>query len=717
LTTIDIPNSVISIERDAFAIDTSLVSITIPSSVTSIGDNPVLGCSKLEQIVVEAGNPMYDSRDGCNAIINTSTNTLIGGCMNTVIPNTVSTIESSAFYGCTGLTAIDFPSSVTRIETSAFYNCTGLTSVSIPNSVTYVGGTVFSYCSNLTSASFGNGVTYIGSDIFNNCPALTQITVAADNEVYDSRENCNAIIKTSSNELVVGCNASVIPNTVTAIGSRAFYYCRSMTSIDIPDSVTTIGQYAFYYCNGLTSITVLAETPPTLGSNVFYRVNKTIPLYVPYGCAQIYRNAAGWSEFTNIIEMYPFRFVTEGYWNKPSNWSGGVLPGANDSVSIHANCTFNKNNATVMALRITAGHTLTLQAGKTLTVTGTLTNTSATGLVIKDGAQLINASENVAATMEKEITAYSSSNPNGWYTIASPMNEMAVAGSNFLTPSYDLYRFNETSLNHKEWENYKANLADFSTFENGRGYLYANGNAFSPTFTGTLNASAVTVPLTCTERPNDQFSGFNLIGNPFPHEIYKGEGGAIDNANLASGYYTLTNEGTWEVHSFDDAIQPGQGILVKATAPTNLTISKSNEEAYSESGEAKMGTAMLRISVEGNDGKDRAYVYFCQGVGLDKVEDFGQNAPSLAIRAGNQDFAIAHFDKKSDVIELVFTTPNSGDATLKVKAINSGFDSLHLFDSSTGTDIDLLQQPIYTFSASAQAGERLFKLFYKQSEK
>ena len=338
-------------------------------------------------------------------------------------------------------------------------------------------------------------------------------------------------------------------------------------------------------------------------------------------------------------------------------------------------------------------------------------------MVIKDGAQLINASANVAATMEKDITAYNNSNPDGWYTIASPMNEMAVAGSNFLTPSYDLYRFNETSLNHKEWENYKSNLEDFTTFENGRGYLYANGNAFSPTFTGTLNASSVSIPLTCTERPNDQFSGFNLIGNPFPHEIYKGEGGAIDNANLASGYYTLTNEGTWEVHSFDDAIQPGQGILVKATAPTNLTIAKSNDEAYSESGEAKMETAMLRISVEGDDGKDRAYVYFGQGIGLDKVEDFGQYAPSIAIRAENRDFAIAHLDKKSDVIELVFTTPNSGDATLKVNAINSDFDSLHLFDSSTGTDIDLLQQSSYTFSASAQAGERHFKLLYKQSEK
>ena len=417
-----------------------------------------------------------------------------------------------------------------------------------------------------------------------------------------------------------------------------------------------------------------------------------------------------------ILGRSSYHFTNAGTWGNANNWCGGVLPGVNDSVSIDANCSLNKT-VTVAALTVTAGNTLTLKKNKTLTVTNTLTNSSAAGLVIKDGAQLINASENVAATMEKDITAFSNSNPDGWYTIASPMNEMAVAGSDFATYNYDLYRFNETSLTHKEWENYKANLANFTTFENGRGYLYANGNAFSPTFTGTLNAASVTIPLTCTERPNDEFGGFNLIGNPFPHEIYKGEGGAIDNANLASGYYTLTNEGTWEVHSFDDAILPGQGILVKATAPTNLTISKNIEAAYSESGEAKMETAKLRISVEGDDGKDRAYVYFGQGIGLDKVEDLGQNAPSLAIRAENQDFAIAHFDKKSDVIELVFNTPNSGDVTLKVKAINSNFDSLHLFDTSTGTDIDLLQQPSYTFSVSSQAGERHFKLLYKQSEK
>lgn len=401
----------------------------------------------------------------------------------------------------------------------------------------------------------------------------------------------------------------------------------------------------------------------------------------------------------NFSQNNGYHFITSGTWGNAANWSGGALPGANDAVFIDANCALNRD-AEVASLTITSDNVLTLRTGRTLTVIGNLTNTSAASLVIKDGAQLVNASTSVAATMEKGIYAHDGAS-TGWYTIASPMNGMSITGSDFVIPVYDLYRFNETNLTGEEWENYKANHQNFTTFEKGRGYLYANSNDFVPSFIGILNASTVTYPLTCTNRPNDPLSGFNLIGNPFPHEIYKGAGGAIDNVNLASGYYTLNDEGSWQVHSFDDAIEPGQGILVKATAPTVLTIAKSNEEAYAESDDAKKGAGRLSISITGDVGQDRAYLYFGKGIDLNKVEDFIQATPNLAIRTENGNFAIAHCDKKRDTVELVFTTPGRGSFTMDVNVAAGDFEYLHLIDSSTGAEIDLLATPSYTFEASA----------------
>lgn len=405
-----------------------------------------------------------------------------------------------------------------------------------------------------------------------------------------------------------------------------------------------------------------------------------------------------------------FRFTTAGNWSEASNWQGGVLPGADDEVFIDAACQLNQN-ATVGALTVSDGQSLTLQAGTTLNVAGTLTNTAPAGLVIQDGAQLLNASGNVMATMEKDIVAYGDNNPDGWYTIASPMNSMDIEGSSFLTPDYDLYRFNETSMG-EEWENYKTSLADFTAFENGRGYLYANSNTFSPAFTGTLNNTNVNCSVTYTERP-DNLSGFNLIGNPFPHVIYKGNGGAIDNAKLASGYYTLTNEGVWHVHTYEDAIQPGQGILVKTVAATDVTIAKSNAEASSETGVAKAATGRMKIGVTGNGGHDRAFVYFCPGISLNKMNNIDEQAPSLWVRDNGNDYAIAHVDNSYESLDLLFSNRQNGNFTITVAASDTNFDYLQLTDRITGTTVDLLQQSSYTFHATGQEYEARFRITFK----
>ena len=263
LTSITIPNSVTSIGYSAFYDCWYLTSVTIGNSVTSIGDHAFGYCSGLTSIVVEEGNTVYDSRENCNAIIETASNTLITGCKNTTIPN-----------------------SVTSIGGYAFKNCSGLTSITIPNSVTSIGDYAFGYCSGLTSITIPNSVTSIGSRAFYQCSSLTSVVVEEGNTVYDSRENCNAIIETASNTLITGCKNTIIPNSVTSIGDAAFDNCSGLTSVTIPNSVTSIGDYAFRHCSSLTSVTI-PNSVTSIGSEAFYNCYGLTSITIPNSVTSI----------------------------------------------------------------------------------------------------------------------------------------------------------------------------------------------------------------------------------------------------------------------------------------------------------------------------------------------------------------------------------------------------------------------------------------------
>ena len=166
LASITIPNSVTSIGDYAFWECFCLTSVTIPDSVTSIGKGAFAWCKGLTSIVVEKGNITYDSRENCNAIIETATNTLIRGCNSTIIPNSVRSIGDYAFSYCSGLTSITIPNSVTEINARSFEGCKGLTSITIPSSVTSIGSTAFWDCSALKSVKIPKSLTEIGEDAF-----------------------------------------------------------------------------------------------------------------------------------------------------------------------------------------------------------------------------------------------------------------------------------------------------------------------------------------------------------------------------------------------------------------------------------------------------------------------------------------------------------------------------------------------------------------------
>ena len=350
-----IPDSVTYIGDGAFEYCSGFYgTLTIPSSVNHIGANPFSNMWGIYEIDVESGNEVYDSRDNCNAIIETNTNKLISGCENTVIPNsivcigikafagcswlgnsgnsnipnTVTIIEDYAFSDCVGLNILEYPSSLTYIGNNAFEGCYDLSVVNLPNTVTYIGEHAFRLCYNITSVNIPSSVESIGINPFAGCYGIECITVDEANAFYNSRDNCNAIIETSTNELISGCKNTVIPNNIVSIGHYAFEYCRELTGdLIIPNTVISIGYYAFDccsnldgkliignsvnsigagafgYCVNITDITILATTPPEIPEywNPFDGINCTT-LTVPCGCISAYENSL-WSQyFTTFIE-------------------------------------------------------------------------------------------------------------------------------------------------------------------------------------------------------------------------------------------------------------------------------------------------------------------------------------------------------------------------------------------------------------------------------
>ena len=230
-------------------------------------------------------------------------------------------ISTDAFSGCYDIARVTIPYGVKYIGINAFSPGNSLTSVTIPNSVTTIRRSAF-VCPKLTSVTIPDSVTSIEDGAFS--LGNTIITVSTGNTVYDSRNNCSAIIETATDTLIIGSNYSQIPNDIVNIGNYAFNYCSGLNSITIPNSVTSIGidtfrgcsglrsvtipsgvtsidEYAFYGCTRLTSITVEATTPPTLGSSAFDRTNNC-PIYVPDASLNTYKAASGWSTYASRIQ-------------------------------------------------------------------------------------------------------------------------------------------------------------------------------------------------------------------------------------------------------------------------------------------------------------------------------------------------------------------------------------------------------------------------------
>ena len=283
LTSMDIPDGVTSIGDSAFAECTSLTSINIPNSITSIGASAFIYCTSLTSIDVAADNPNYSSQEG--VLFNKDKTELLMYPAKKIdtfysIPDTVTSIEGSAFSDCTSLTSINIPTGVTSIGDSAFYRCTSLTSINIPDGVTYIGNRTFTDCSSLTNIDIPDSVTSIGGGAFSSCRALTNI---------DIPDSVTSIGASAFN----GCTSLTsieIPDGVTSIGDHAFMGCTSLTSIDISDSVTSIGDSAFEGCTSMTSMDI-PDSVTSIGWLAFYDCTSLTSVFIPESVAYIASNA------------------------------------------------------------------------------------------------------------------------------------------------------------------------------------------------------------------------------------------------------------------------------------------------------------------------------------------------------------------------------------------------------------------------------------------
>ena len=334
ITSINIPNSVTSIGESSFAYCYGLSSLTIGSSVTSVGTDAFVYCTGLTSITVESSNTVYDSRENCNALNETSTNTLIVGCMNTVIPNSITTIGDYAFYGRSGLTSVTIPNSVTSIGNYAFCGCSNLTSVTIPITVTSIGDYAFTNCRGLTSMAIPSSVSLIGNDAFRTVRHIEYHGTASGapwgaismNGTIDGDFVFTSNLKDTLLAYIGGGGDVSIPNTVTSISSKAFYRLDGLTSVIIPNSVTSIGDSVFEVCSNLTSISI-PNSVFFIGSFAFLGCSSLTSITIPNSVTSIGDYTFnGCSSLTSVIIPNSVTSIGNGAFSRCSSLTSLTIP-------------------------------------------------------------------------------------------------------------------------------------------------------------------------------------------------------------------------------------------------------------------------------------------------------------------------------------------------------------------------------------------------------
>ena len=286
---------VTSIGSNAFRYCSSLTGVTIPGSVTTIATYAFYECSALVDVIIP----------GSVTKINDFAFAKCASLKNIIIPYGVKNIGGDAFAQCSSLVNVTIPESVKNIGNYAFYVCSSLTEIIIPDSVTSIGSNAFAHCESLANLTIPASVVNIGTEVIRGCVSLSSVVIEPDNKVYDSRNDCNAIIETVSNTLIGGCKSTVIPDGVVEIADDAFRNCETLPYINIPASVTSIGDRAFSNCPSLARMDVKATTPPALGEYAISGTHGDLIVYVPENSVNLYKRTSGWKDLNIMAEPMP----------------------------------------------------------------------------------------------------------------------------------------------------------------------------------------------------------------------------------------------------------------------------------------------------------------------------------------------------------------------------------------------------------------------------
>ncbi len=585
--------------------------------------------------------------------------------------------------------------SVVEIDQNAFKG-TSFTNVVISDNIRTIGGGAFERCSELKIITFPNNdsITLIPSRMFYECKKLHTVHLPQNLQKISNSAffNCDAIRSMS------------FPNTLKEITYRGFSNCDNLEYISLPEGMVSIANEAFINCKKLKKVISTAavtvpkidNTPnqeasfgdlyPNEGWGVTGNIN--LKIYVPCEVVDEYKEK--WYYYKDHIYGLPM-FITDGLWSDENNWTclpeGGLA--ACTDVLIEAHAIIKSDE--VIEIETFAS-----------TVNGAIT--------IEECGQMIHDFGDGNVTTYKSIEAYDCCDDgylnSGWYIVSSPFIRLSVEPFKVNGTGYEFYRYDEPTY---YWQNVKNSANNFVELEAGRGYIYAHENKTTLEVTGELNTGIRYQDMSFA---GELLTGFNLIGNPYMHNIQKGKGTAIYNRNLTTGFYTLTNEGAWHPRKDNsDVVGPMEGLLVQTTTATTLTI---NQQAVKPTRSSSKSSS-IKIEVENAKYKDVAYVVFEDVAGLEKFTHRNENVPMLYVRDGDKNYAIAAKDKDVEEIPVSFESRKMGEYTISVSVEDYPCKSIILLDRDNGNTVDILKEK-YTFMAKSTAMSERFVLTIQHDE-